>query len=103
MDLQLDEKYRVSTDQYNFTLEKLEQVKNRKTKETSQKWITKGHFSHLEHLLVKYMQEIVKDTDTTDVHNLIKEIRSLREHVSEVAKNIDAEVFKVKNNKNKES
>lgn len=85
--ISLDNTYRIKTDQFNYNLEKYSEVINKKQKKKSHKWIVRGHHSTLEHALHKYIQEVIRDEDTTDVYKLIRKLDDLKDHITEVLNN----------------
>jgi hypothetical protein len=87
--INLDNEHRIVTDPYNFMLEKHEKVINRKTKEESKKWTVKSFHSCFEHAIHKYVEEVIREKDTTDIYKLVRELRSLREHITKVCNELN--------------
>lgn len=91
MKLQLDGEYRVSTDRYNWTLERLVEVKEtkdgNKTGKVRKEWQLKGHFGGLQALLRGMASQGIKDVGS------LKECRQIEARLHEM---IDALPEKLK-------
>jgi DNA-directed RNA polymerase sigma subunit (sigma70/sigma32) len=94
--LQLDKEYRITTDKYNFILERLEDVIDRKTREVKGKeWKDVGYFgSNIKATLNKYVVEKVKKEEHKDINKLIDKLDEIERTIIRVVKreNIKLEV-----------
>jgi hypothetical protein len=88
--LQLDEEYRVvASDKLNYTLEKLEETIDLKTKQPTGNFVYKvvGHYGlQLNHALKRYANEKIRDSGETTLHELIDRLNELSRHIDKVVK-----------------
>lgn len=95
MILQLDDKHKISSDKFNFVLEKLEDITDRKTGETKQQWKDVGYFGHnLEYALKRYIIEVVRHEDKTDANKLYKKLNDLENTIKTVVKKENIKLIK---------
>jgi len=88
MRLQLDDRYSISADKMNFTLHRLDDVKDKETGEvTGQKEKDIGYFGlHLDHALKRYATEKIRDTENVNVDELVSVLKGLERHIERVVK-----------------
>lgn len=96
MKLTLDDRFRVYSDPRNFILEKLEDVKDRKTGDVKQEWKTVGFFGRFEHLLNTYKNESIRNMEDTSLSEIEKLYLKLDQTIKDVVKreNITLELHK---------
>lgn len=79
---QIDDKYRITTDKYNYILEKLEKTKSPKTGETKEQWTVVGYYGNSLNVLFKrLLDEKIKDNFKEDIKKLIKEINRIYQEI----------------------
>jgi bacterioferritin (cytochrome b1) len=77
MNLQLDEKYFLETDENNFILKELKV--NQKTKEKYKEAI--AYQSTLEQIMTSYMNKLFKKSKATTVEELLGDIRATKRYI----------------------
>lgn len=90
--LNLGDKYRIlQSDKWNLSLEKYDDIKDKKTKEVvRQDWVHMGYFgTSLVAALKKYKNETMMDLDQVNVDELINHLKRSDKHIETVVKNID--------------
>jgi hypothetical protein len=89
MELILDDKFKVTTDSslQNYILWKLETIKDKKTKEERQDYISLGFFGHnFKSLLKRYADESLIDLDNTTLEEIFEKLNQLDKHIDKVVK-----------------
>jgi hypothetical protein len=89
MELILDSKFKVTTDSslQNYILWKLEDITNKKTKETKQDYITIGYFGHnLGSLLKRYKDEVLIDLKNTTLEEILDKLNQIDGRTDKVVK-----------------
>ena len=86
MNLILDERFRISSDKHNLVLEKYEDVKDRETGQINQKWKDVGYYGTIEHVLNKYKNERIRDSEASSIEDLVVELKEMKLHISDVVK-----------------
>lgn len=71
MEIQLNEKFRITTDNYNYILQeqKLVQPKD-DSKEQYYKWDDVGYYGKLEHALNAALEKVTRDSDVVTLEDL---------------------------------
>jgi hypothetical protein len=89
MELILDDKFKITTDSslQNYILWKLENITNKKTKETKQDYITIGYFGHnLSSLLKRYKNESLIDLENTTIEKVLDKLNEVDTRIDKVVK-----------------
>jgi hypothetical protein len=89
MELILDDKFKVTTDSslQNYILWKLETIKDKKTKETRQDYISLGFFGHnFKALLKRYVAESLIDLENTTLEKVLDKLNELDKHIDKIVK-----------------
>ncbi len=87
--LQIDEKWRFTSDKYNFILQKYEDVIDRKTKEPTgeKEWKDMGYFGgNLKVALKKFSNEYIRDQDKLYIDELITKLEEIENKIDRVVK-----------------
>lgn len=100
-ELVLDDTYKIVTDKHNIILQKNEEILERGTKEPTGRfqWKDMGFFNTLKIALMRYVIEVVKEQDTTDVHKLIDKLDSVEKHIEKVVKKSNVKLLDKKTDK----
>ncbi|PAD70553.1 hypothetical protein CHH83_01760 [Bacillus sp. 7586-K] len=87
--LELDDRYFIVADKMNFTLCRIDDVKDKQTGEiTGQREKEIGHFGlHLDQALKRYATERIRDIDKVNVEELVSVLNGLKSHIEKVVKN----------------
>ena len=91
--INLDDKYRLTANQYCYTIEK---KANSDEKSKKQKWTPVGHYNTLDHALRDYMEFLIKDdigglqvvTTLKDIVNTKKKLDKKIKELFEISKNM---------------
>lgn len=88
MELILDDRYKISSDKMNYTLERLDDVKDRETGEiVDRKWKDVGYFGqNLSHALKRYATEKIREEDKLNIDKLVNVLKGLEQHIEKVVK-----------------
>lgn len=89
MELILDDKFKITTDSslQNYILWKLETIKDKKTKETRQDYISLGFFGHnLSSLLKRYKDESLIDLENTTIEKVLDKLNELDMSIDKIVK-----------------
>jgi hypothetical protein len=89
LELQLDDTYKISSDRYNFVLEKNEEIIDLKTKQPTGKFKYKdaGYFgSNFAQALKRYVTESIRDVEKAEVSLILDRINQLERHIDRVVK-----------------
>jgi hypothetical protein len=89
MNLMLDSKFKVETDSSfrNYILFKLEDIKDKKTKEIKQDWVIVGHFGHsFSSLLKRYKDESLINLENTTLEEIKEKLNQIDKHIDTVVK-----------------
>jgi hypothetical protein len=85
----LDEKFKVETDSslQNYILFKLEDIKDKKTKEIKQDWIRIGFFGHnFQSMLKRYRDEVLIDLENTTLEKVLDKLVEIDNHIDKAVK-----------------
>jgi hypothetical protein len=89
MELILDDKFKVSTDSslQNYILWKLEDITDKKTKETRQDYISLGFFGHnFSSLLKRYKDESLIDLENTTIEKVLDKLTEVDKRIDKIVK-----------------
>ena len=87
MNLQLDEKYFLETDEKNYILKELKV--NQKTNEEYKEAV--AYQSTLEQIMTSYINKLFKKSDAETIEELIADIRTIKKYVKNLfSKEVDA-------------
>ena len=90
MILQLDNKYRIVSDEHNFILQrksdpKKNPRKGKKAKEATDQWKTLGYWKDLSQLLASFSREVLRSkTGKTTITGLSRDLRTLRQAIERI-------------------
>jgi hypothetical protein len=90
MILQLDDNYRIATDEYNFILQrKMDPEKNPRkgkgAKTSTEKWKNIGYWGELSQLLASYSHEVLRSTrEKTTLTALSRDLRTLTQAIERI-------------------
>lgn len=87
--MQLDDTYRITSDKYNYILERLEDTIDIVTKEYTGnfKWKIIGYYgTKLTHALNRYITESVSEVGISDVKSVLNKLESLSKQIDQVVK-----------------
>ena len=90
MILQLDDKYRIVSDEHNFTLQrkadpKKNPRKGKKAKEAGDQWRNIGFWKDLSQLLASYTRQVLRSkTGKTSLKALSRDLRSLTQAIERI-------------------
>lgn len=91
---QIDDKYRITTDKYNYILEKLEKTKSQKTGETKEQWTVVGYYGNsLNALFYRLLNEKIKENLKEDIKAFTKELNKIYEQLESHFKNGELKEF----------
>ncbi len=88
--LQLDDKYRIMSDERNFILQKKANPeknprKGRKAKKATEQWRNVGHWKDLSQLLASYTRQILRSkTGKTTFTALSRDLRTLKQAIERI-------------------
>lgn len=88
MEYKLDDNYYLKTDKYNWTIQKLSKVEDRKTKEIKEEFKDDGHNGTFEQALNYYSNEVLRDLGKVTQPEILEAIKDLKVHNSKIAKEI---------------
>ncbi|MGM7720673.1 hypothetical protein [Metabacillus sp. Hm71] len=88
MKLVIDDKYFIASDKLNYTLYRIDDVRDKETKEiTGQKEEVVGHYGlNLALALKRYTTERIRDEDKLNIEELVKVLKGLEQHVEKIVK-----------------
>ncbi len=92
MILQLDDNYRIASDEHNFILQKRTDPeknprRNRKAKAASTQWKNLGYWKDLSQLLTSYSRQVLRtDIGKTTLKTLSHDLRTLRKAIERIGK-----------------
>jgi hypothetical protein len=89
MELMLDDKFKIVTDSslQNYILMKLEDIKNKKTNEIRQDWISLGFFGHSLHSVLKrYRDESLISLGNVTLDEVLNKLTEMDSHIDKVVK-----------------
>ncbi len=90
MILQLDDNYRIVSDEHNFILQKRtdpekDPREGRKAKEAAGQWKTLGYWKDLSQLLSSYSRQVLRtDIGKTTLKTLSHDLRTLRQAIERI-------------------
>ncbi len=90
MILQLNDEYRIFSDEHNFILQRKTDPeknprKNRKDKEAGDQWRNIGYWKDLSQLLASYTREVLRGkTGKTSLTALSRDLRTLRQAIERI-------------------
>ena len=90
MILQLDDNYRIATDEYNFILQrKMDPEKNprkgKRAKTSAEKWKNIGYWGDLSQLLASYTRQVLRtEIDDTNLEDLSRDLRTLTQAIERI-------------------
>ncbi len=90
MILQLDDKYRIFSDEHNFILQRKTDPeknprKNKKVKEGTDQWRNLGYWADLSQLLASYTRQVLRSkTGKTSLTALSRDLRSLTQAIERI-------------------
>jgi hypothetical protein len=90
--LELDEKFKISTDSslQNLQLEKLYEVTDRKTQEVKYEWSILGYFGNsLSSLLKRYKNEVLLDMEECTVNDVLDKLDEIDRNIDKAVKQIN--------------
>lgn len=92
MELNLDEKFKITTDKYNYILQEYQRVTPRKNEdgtrpEVKYEWKDIGYFGRsLTGALKKYLNEYIREQSTISIEELIKVIKLAEERIEKAVR-----------------
>lgn len=96
MKLILDKDFSIRSDKMNFVLERISEIKDRETGEVKFQPKDVGYYGNLDHLLNRYLQEKIRDSESESVGDLLEELLLVKLYIKDVVKkeNITLDDFK---------
>ena len=83
LNIKLNLNYKISSDNMNYTLQKVGTIKEGKN--IGEETIANvGYYSTIENALKAYKQVLIRGSDIDNITELIKTIKQIDEHISEV-------------------
>ena len=76
MHIQLDEKYRLSGDQYQWILQRKSRQKN-DDGEWEERWKAESYYTDLGKLITEYAERRLRLSDATNIHEALQEVASI--------------------------
>jgi mevalonate kinase len=99
--LQLDERFRVTTDSslQNFLLEQLQDIKDKSTKEVvRQDWIIIGyHGNSMRSVLMQYMKTTLINSNLEVINDVLDKLKEVEKTIEKVAKKENIKMIPKKN------
>ncbi|AZV43569.1 hypothetical protein BAOM_2960 [Peribacillus asahii] len=87
MNFKLDENFVIITDPRNFTLHKLHEV-NKRNGETEKDWKDIGYYWTFRGVLHRYVNEVLRDEEYTDVKQLLSKVDELHNKIEEIGEQL---------------
>ncbi len=90
MILQLDDNYRIVSDEHNFTLQrkadpKKNPRKGKRAQESGDQWKNIGYWQDLSQLLASYSREVLRmEIGQTTLKDLYRDLRTLRQAIERI-------------------
>ena len=82
----IGEKFLIRSDKMNFILDKIAEVVDKETKEIKNQPKEIGCYWKFENSLERCLQEIIRDSESTSIEELINEIKEFKRCVVEIVK-----------------
>ena len=87
MQIKLDERYQLVSDELQFTLQEIKVVQEEKNK-GKEYAVSIGFYSKIEDALVGYTRHKLLDSKATTLHELIEEVRALKQYIKDLVNGV---------------
>lgn len=85
MDIQLDENYKIITnDSLNLALQELREIKDRETEKIKLKWVVIGYYSHIQAALSGYLKYSINRSNATSINMLIDDVNRIEKNIEKM-------------------
>jgi hypothetical protein len=102
MKLTINDKFMITTDQYNFILQKYSTIVNKKDKSERKDWTIEGYFPNLQHALQRILQEDIRDLDEANILMVLDTIKGVEKGFKIAVEEYQLQKDRVKEKEEKE-